>query len=220
VGLFIYYIILDKLSDHFNIVAIEMPNLNGLKTRSMCSNDVVLTSIYNVLRKLNIYDEIYLMGHSFGTIIISSMLNYQNMHSKYHKISGVVLMDPVCFYHRLTRAHILSLCDYPIYKKLYPGQNEFITMFIYYMIIHSYDNQMATHRFANNGALSVFRNHKIKGMVILGEDDLSIDAKNLYPYIKENFKNLEILMTKGHKHGDFLYKDTDKIIQNIINHIN
>jgi len=213
IGLFVYYELLNRLSNNYNIIAIELPNLNGVNARSITPMVDIFTSVYNVLRRTNIYDNIILMAHSMGSDYASAMLEYKNMYSSYHKIIRIILIDPVCFLHRTLRAHKIPICTKEEYITM-DQHNLIIKNIAYYYFIHSYETQMVTLRSINNGGMTSFKNHNIKGLVIFGKNDYAIDAQRIYPYVVEHFKNLECHLLEGYSHGSLIEsKNISKIVQ-------
>jgi pimeloyl-ACP methyl ester carboxylesterase len=222
IGLFPYMHIMEILSNKYNMICLEFPGLNGDSLLIPKLEDIHL-SVYNVLRKNKLYDtHIYVFGHSYGTDIASSFINHSNPFTHLYKINGIILLQPICFFHKIFDSHQLPVLSYNEYlDHLQVSNFNLIANFSYTFIIHHISNQQASFRTLYGGGLACFTNKKINGIVIVSDNDYVMDSKEIHRYIKSYFTNLQAIMIKDSTHCDFLFNKTkmENIIYKIINYI-
>ena len=218
IGLFPYMHIMEILSNKYNMICLEFPGLNGDSLLIPKLEDIHL-SVYNVLRKNKLYNtHVYVLGHSYGTCIASSFINHRNPFTHLYKITGIILLEPICFFHKIIRSHAIpaaSYDEYMVIRKL--SKFDLFARFQYKFIIHHISNQLACSRTICGGGLACFTNKKINGIVILSDNDDILDSKEVYRYVNMYFTNLQVIMIKDSTHGNFIFNKTK--MENIIDRI-
>lgn len=214
--------ILRMNKEKYSIIIVELYGLGTPFTHTTIGNFTNFTyTILRILKKHALHkNEIILLGHSLGTNFISAVNNINNTH-KLFNVSYIILLEPVCFLHHMTRATFSMYCSFNEFKTLLPYNScidKIYTLLLYYYIVRNISIQFINKRMLSSMTDIVFRDTKTICFVYFGLNDNFISAKTIESSINnDTFPNVTKFVM-NEEHGSFLYKKEVSI--KLINKIN
>lgn len=156
-----------------------------------------------ILNLLNI-DKIHGVAHSFGTVVLSSLLKDEELSKK---IQTKMLIDPICFIHKSHQ--IYRYIDEP-YDQNNLSWSKILNQFIYQDIYIRYTTQ----RFLYGPEFWIYDLKTTDGYtVILSEKDVIVPVDQLVDHFKKNNIKYGVLSKMGH--GEIFVKNKDHIINEL-----
>jgi hypothetical protein len=217
-GVIPYKRIIDKISKGQNIIFPILPNISNLEFHSYFDilNYNVLFPDYKLwrddfqmlIKKFDI-KSLNIIGHSFGTILVSIAMKDINIKSYINKI---VMLEPVCF---------IDGC-YKIYRYIndpYDGKNKLLSAVLDYILYQDIYTRYVTQRFMYGPEFWIKDSRylkKFKHIILLSEKDQIVPSNKLSTTFDKGGINYYIV--KDSYHGDLILlsshkKHIDKIIR-------
>ena len=201
VGIIPYFNFLTKLESNTNIIFPILPNISNIECHSYftyLTENTIFPNSSKWLEDINelIYafkiPKLNLIGHSFGSIIVSSIVNNTTI-----DINKIIYIDPICF---------LDGC-YKIYKYLNCPTKEYYGL-IDYIVYKDLYTRYATQRYMYGPEFWIYSCKDVnsdKYIIILSEKDDIVPTDIL----KSRFDkyNVNYILLDNAQHGDIFIKD-------------
>lgn len=213
-GLTPYISFLLALKNHTNVIAIVLPNLSNMYYHNnINTNDDLFPSFSvwqimfnNILIKHNL-DKINVIGHSFGTIILSILLKNNTISNK---IKRRIFIDPVCF---------IDQC-YKINRYINdPDNNTFMNRIFNMLIYNDIYVRYVTLRWMHGPEFWIFDYDSMgnkNNLVILSKQDAVVPSDVLLE--RFNKHDIPCIMVHGASHADIFLVDIYKDVLNSVHH--
>jgi hypothetical protein len=209
-----YFKFISQMMKQSSVLVPILPNISFLQYHSVfesLTHDKLFPvyqmwkcDIKYILNLLNI-DKIHGVAHSFGTVVLSSLLKDEELNNK---IQTKMFIDPICFIHK--SHHIYRYIDEP-YDQNNLLWSKILNQFIYQDIYIRYTTQ----RFLYGPEFWIYDlTNKEQYMIILSEKDVIIPVNGLADFFRKNKIKYGILSNIGH--GEIFVKNKDYIIAELI----
>jgi len=191
-GIMQYIRKIQRLSvDRRTVIVPELPNISyDLYKFPPPSNENLVTSLYNILSKLEI-KQVDIIGHSYGSLILNIFQN------KYPDICNYkTYAESGCFY--IQQAHLLSTI---LFKPSLVNITNFLRTIIIYKDIYT---QYIFKR-------TIFYEHTLitnlddKTNIILSKDDELIPSYYIQKYVTTHYPQVRIEIIEGN-HGAYVFE--------------
>jgi len=219
-GVMPYMNMLNKLSKNSTVIFPILPNISNIEFHSYFakltkntifpSNELLIYDFKHIIKKFNV-DKINLIGHSFGSIIVSIMMKLTDVSSK---INNIVMVEPVCFFNGFPKIFKYA-------SKPNDDYNIFIGKFIQYTVYSDIYVKAVIHRYLNGPDFWIYNYDNIdkdKCLFVLSEDDKAVPTEALIKRMEDN--NIKYNIVKDAKHAEvFLYPKYINHIKKIVNFV-
>lgn len=207
-----------KLAKNNNVIIPILPNISNMELIGLFSEikdsnlfpnyNEIIDDFYDMIIDHKL-DKINLIGHSFGTIISSILMNSNKINTFIHK---KILVDPVCFMESCQK--IFKFIDNPYHGDSY--LNKIFNALVYDDIYVKY----ATQRFLFGPKYWIYDHINIlqNSLIVLSMEDKIVPSKEIYYHLSK--KGIPCLQLINMDHGYIFIHNEEYIYDILINFIN